>query len=925
MLPTLLRLPLICLAVVFSLSACQQEPDAPQQPPLANSASDAGTANSAGDADTGMSDTALPDIPLGQLSTEVQPLSYQLELTIIPEREEFSGKVTIDLDISSSRKYFFMHGKNIAAQSVQISDEAGTYAGKYEQVDNTGIVRISSPNPMQGKVQLTIEYSAPFNQALEGLYKVSESGNDYAFTQFEAISARLAFPGFDEPGFKTPFTTTLIVPENQVAISNTPVISSEIIDGMKVVQFAPTKPLPTYLIAFAVGDFDVVVAPDLPITDIRDHPLPLRGIAVKGKGAQLAYALEGTNAIVTALEDYFGTPYPWAKLDILAVPDFAAGAMENVGAITYRESLLLFDATATPERKRRYKMVHAHELSHQWFGNLVTPVWWNDIWLNESFATWMAHVAMDMAEPDANYRRDLLAGGLRIMASDSLVSARKMRQPILSNDDIASAFDGITYSKGGAVLSMFENFIGRDDFRQGVRNYLDEFKYGTATADDFIRHLATAATAYPEEVVVAAFNSFLEQPGVPLVEIASQCDDDNVSIHLKQSRYFPLGSSGDRNQQWDIPVCVRLGYAEKDEDIRTCLLLSEEEKTFDLPQACPDWIVPNADSAGYYRFSMNQQDWNALLAHSDRQNTNEMMAMLGSLTGAFNSGDLDVATLMSMAPQLIASPDWQVATAPIEQMNFMYDQMANEGQKQALESRFAEYYAAKLDAIGLDVSNDRDQAQLQSALVEFLAITARQPELRAELVSMARAYTGYETDNIIHPEAANPIIVGTALVVAVDELGNDFVDHLHQLMVNSTDAVVRGRTLDAIGSTKDPVKAAEIRELALSPALRDNEIFSILSPQVSMPETRDAMWLWFQQNIDRILPRIPEEAWGRMTMVGNAFCTTEKRAEVQSFFADRINTLTGGPRSLAQTLESIDLCVAKVQQHKTEMDSWLGQ
>ncbi len=198
---------------------------------------------------------------------------------------------------------------------------------------------------MSGKIRLEIEYSAPFNQALEGLYKVSESGNDYAFTQFEAISARLAFPGFDEPGFKTPFTTTLIVPENQVAISNAPEVSSEIIDGMKHVHFAPTKPLPTYLIAFAVGDFDVVEAPDLPPNEVRDRPLPLRGIAVKGKGEQLAYALEGTNAIVTALESYFGTPYPWAKLDILAVPDFNAGAMENAGAITYRETLLLFDDT----------------------------------------------------------------------------------------------------------------------------------------------------------------------------------------------------------------------------------------------------------------------------------------------------------------------------------------------------------------------------------------------------------------------------------------------------------------------------------------------------------------------------------------------------------------------------------------------------
>jgi alanyl aminopeptidase len=206
-----------------------------------------------------------------------------------------------------------------------------------------------------------------------------------------------------------------------------------------------------------------------------------------------------------------------------------------------------------------------------------------------------------------------------------------------------------------------------------------------------------------------------------------------------------------------------------------------------------------------------------------------------------------------------------------------------------------------------------------------LAKTAKQPELRVELVSMARAYSGYQTDGMIHPDAANPIIVGTALTVAVDELGPDFVDHLYQLAVNSTDAVVRGRALDAIGSTKDAAKAAEIRELVFSPELRDNEIYNILFPQVLMPETRDATWLWFQQNMDRILPRMPEERWGRMTFVGSAFCNIEKQAEVQTFFAERINTLTGGPRSLAQTLEGIDLCVAKVEQHKPEMEAWLGQ
>ncbi|MGA9574768.1 MAG: M1 family metallopeptidase [Lysobacterales bacterium] len=900
---------LICLAVLFTVSGCQDKVEESKNTPVASAANDI--------------DKTEDDIPLGQLPAEVRPVAYQLELTIIPEQETFGGKTTIELDITGSRDHFYLHGKNIEARGVQLTDGVSTFSAVYEQVDPSGVVRISSPRALEGRVKLEIEYSAPFNKALEGLYKVSESGNDYAFTQFEAISARLAFPGFDEPGFKTPFTTTLIVPEGQVAISNTPELSSDVIDGMRVVHFAPTKPLPTYLLAFAVGDFDVMEWSDLPATEVRDHPLPLRGIAVKGKGEQLAYALQGTNAIVTALESYFGTPYPWAKLDIIAVPDFNAGAMENAGAITYREPLLLFDENATPERKRLYKLVQAHELAHQWFGDLVTPAWWNDIWLNESFATWMAHVAMDIAEPDANWRRDLLSRGLAVMADDSLVSARKIRQPILSNNDIASAFDGITYSKGGAVLSMFENFIGREDFRQGVRNYMDEFQYGTATADDFISQLGAASTEQDPGLVITAFNSFLEQAGLPLVEVTSQCRDENLNIQLTQSRYFPLGSKGNPDQQWQIPVCLRLGYT--DDDIKTCLVLTDPEQTFQLPQGCPEWIMPNADSAGYYRFNLSREDWTSLLEASGKLNTNEMMAVAGSLAGAFNSGDLDVGTLMSIVPQLIASPGWQVATAPIEQMNFMYEKMASDGQKQALESRFTELYSGKLQATGLETTADLDRARLQNALVGFMAKTAKQPGLRTQLVSMAQAYSGFATDGEIHPDAVNPIIIGTALMVAVDELGNDFVDHLHHLLTTSTDAVVRGRLLDAIGNTKDPEKAAGIRELVFSNELRDNEIYSILFPQARMPETRDATWSWFKQNMDRILVRIPEERWGRMTAMGQAFCSTEKQAEVQDYFTGRIDTLTGGPRSLAQTLEGIDLCMAKVKQHKPEMDAWLGQ
>ncbi len=891
----------------LGISACQQQDDPAEE----------GAAELTATSDTDS------DIPQGPLPATVEPLAYQLELTIDPQKEKFSGRVSIELDLLNSTDRFYLHGKELEATRVELTIGSKTLPASYQQVDQSGTVRIDLPEAVQGRATLQIHYTAAFNQVLEGLYKVTESGADYAFTQFEAISARLAFPGFDEPRFKTPFDITLIVPETMIAISNTPVLTSKLENGMKTVHFATSKPLSTYLIAFAVGDFDVVTTEPLPATEIRTRELPLRGVAVKGKGEQLEYALAETNAIVTALERYFGTPYPWSKLDLIAVPDFAAGAMENAGAITYRDSLLLFDSNATAVRKRRFKMVHAHELAHQWFGDLVTPVWWNDIWLNESFATWMAFVSLDLAEPQANFRRDLLSRGLQVMGSDSLINARQIRQPIKSNNDIATAFDGITYSKGGAVLSMFESFLGRENFRQGVRNYMQEFEYGTATADDFIRYLAAASTSQPDEVVTVAFNSFLEQAGLPLLGFSSQCTTDGVSIQLKQSRYFPLGSSGDRNQQWSLPVCLRMGNAEQSS--KNCLLLTEKEQTFQLPGQCPDWIIPNADSAGYYRYTLSKADWKKLLANSDEQNTEEMMAMLASLSGAFDSGDLDVATLMSIAPQMIASPDWQVATAPMGQMNFIYSRMASATQKTELEKRFREFYSTKLEETGLASTDDRDKARLQGALVRFLADTAKQPELRSQLVEMALAYTGYETDGEIHIDAANPNIIGTALGVAVDELGAAFIDHLQQLALASTDAVVRGRALAAIGSNRDPLLTAAILELISSPELRDNEIYNIFYPQAYGDKTREATWEWLQKNIEKLLLRMPEQRRGRIAGIGSTFCDQQKKTAVEAFFAERVKNLAGGPRSLAKGLESIDLCIAKVKYYKVEMEAWLGQ
>ncbi|HMD80966.1 MAG TPA: M1 family metallopeptidase, partial [Anaerolineales bacterium] len=386
---------------------------------------------------------------------------------------------------------------------------------------------------------LELHYSAPFNKKLEGLYKVEEGGKSYAFTQFEAISARLCFPGFDEPSFKTPFDLTLTVPSGDAAITNTLPINERAVEkGLKQIRFVRTVKLPTYLIAFAVGPFDVVSGPSIPANNVRSSPVPLRGISAAGKGAQLKFALDNTAVIFTTLERYFGIAYPFGKLDLIAVPDFDYGAMENAGAITFRETrLLLNEQTASYEQKKSILSVMAHELAHQWFGNLVTMVWWNDIWLNEGLTSWMTNRALELWNPEYKSGVGAVERSLGIMDRDSSPSARPLSRSANSTQDVKGIADGIVFSKGAAVPLMFENYMGHAEFQKFVRHYLNKHEFANASSEDLLKALEET----PGKEVADSFRTFIFQPGVPFLEIETKCKEGKASVTAHQSRYVPLG------------------------------------------------------------------------------------------------------------------------------------------------------------------------------------------------------------------------------------------------------------------------------------------------------------------------------------------------------------------------------------------------
>ena len=870
----------------------------------------------------------LQPAPKGQLYKDILPEEIFLDLTIVPDVTYFHGSTRIIATVAKAQKEYYIHGNLLEIDKVQIKDaKNNVIVGSYEQVNDSGVVLLSFPEVINaGKIELEISYKGKFNESLEGLYRVKDGGLNYAFTQFESISARLAFPGFDEPAFKVPFTISLTVKQDHVAIANTPVIkTTELADGLKRLDFQKSKPLPAYLVAFAVGEFDVVKWQDLPANDVRDRPVALTGLATKGKGKKLAYALEHTQEILESLESYFEIPYPYLKLDIIAVPDFSAGAMENAGAITYREQLLLLDDDSSPGQKRAYMGVHAHELAHQWFGNLVTPYWWNDIWLNEAFATWMSYTALHTIYPEQNFDQTILSGSLRAMGSDSLVSARQIRQPIKSNHDISGAFDGITYSKGGGVLEMMNVFLTPEQFRSGIQNYMKEFAFKNASADDFIAAISAASQNIPAELIKSSFSSFLEQPGIPFLKIDSSCEDGINTIALTQSRYFPLGSEGDKNKTWEIPACM--SYEIDGKKHQDCHMINAKEQEFKLSgSGCAAYIMPNANGSGYYRYEVKQENWNNLFDNLDKLSPNEIISLNDSFSAAVQTGAIDFITLMRFAPSIASSELNNIANSPMSMITYMKKKVAETEADEAILAKVAnDLYQLQYQRLGFDPkdADSEEDKKLRRSVVSFIARIGDNTKVRSQLVEMAKRYVGFGSDNSLHEELIDTNLIGLALNVAVEDSDMEFTKHLITLLDKENDGTIRGRLLRSISSSKDDAFNVELRGWILSDKLRGNEIYIILFSQIGDKDKRDGMWQWVQDNFAAFKERIPTWFQGRMPMVGSSFCDLEKKKELTGFFNPIIEELSGGPRSLAQTTEGIDLCIAKLAHDKPMLKAYL--
>lgn len=867
--------------------------------------------------------------PLGKLPAGVTPTHYALDLKVVPSKERFSGRVIIDLTLATASDRIWLHGRDIDVQRAVALDTSGAeVSARYEQVDDTGVARVLTDRPIgPGATKLIIDYDAPFNQSLEGLYRVDANDTSYAYTHMEPLNARRMFPGFDEPRFKTPFDLTLTVQKAHTAVANA--AERETADfgaGLKRIRFETTEPLPTYLVAIAVGDFDVVEWEPIPASEHRDRPIPLRGIAVKGKGDQFAYALKHTAAMVAILEDYFGVAYPYQKLDLVAAAEFKSGGMENAAAIFYRETLVLFGDHPSIYQKRDYAYTHAHELAHQWFGDLVTPVWWDDLWLNEAFATWMSSRVAHTWRPKEYDNRSSVRRARWAMRTDRLVSARQIRQPVTGNHDIANAFDSITYSKGGAVLAMFERFMGAESFRTGIQLFLSRFAHGVATFEDFIQTLSESAE---DGRVVAAFRSFIEQPGIPLLEVDWSCKDSGVVVDIRQSRYLPLGSKGSSDRQWQVPI--GLVYEQNGERKRHYFLLTEPQQQVRLDaNSCPRWIMPNEAGAGYYNWSLKSAAWASLAENVERLDERELLSLVGSLFAAYNAGLADVGTYLQVARAAAQSDSWDIAEGPMQDLRDIKNFVLPEALQGAAREAYWQFYRPTLARVGLSDKAqpageaDHNAALLRSKLIWFLALDADEPVLRQQLSELGQAYVGYGTDGKLHPDVVNPNLVRASLIVATQEMGAPFFDALVKHLDRSTDAVFRSNVIATLAYQTDPDLIAKVRALIIEAKLPKREISRLIYRPSRRVANRDTVWRWATAHFDDILTRIPRSHRGSLPWLASAFCSLEKRDNVQAYFEPRISDLEGGPRSLANVLESIELCAARADRQQAGAIAYFG-
>jgi len=890
-----MRRSFVLLLSALPLVSCGAEP-----PICATPAAPSATVAGKGAPPAVAADAMPPPQKDGRLPNFASPLRYTASLKIDPNQPRFSGTVQILVDVPAPTAFVVLHARDIAVArataliaGASIAASATSRLAEGAKYPAELVLRFERPLP-RGQATLEIDYDAPFSKDLNGIYRVKEGERYYAFTQFEATDARRAFPCFDEPSFKVPWEMKITVPKGMLAVANTPEVRHADAGSSTTFEFAPTPPVPSYLLALAVGDLEVRTG--------ATSPVPIRLITVKGKSNLGTMALEATAAMTQKLADYFGSPFPYPKLDIVAVPDFGAGAMENAGFITFREEALLLDpAHASTATKRRVALIIAHELAHQWFGDFVTMAWWNDLWLNEGFATWMETKILDIWKPSFEARLFAASDTLEAMDLDGLDAARAIRQPVTTTGQASEAFDSITYQKGAAVLAMLERWVGPEKFQQGVRDYLGAHAWKNAKAEDLLSALDKATG---KDVTLLA-STFLDQAGIPMVGVSASCNGGKLTgIDVEQQPWRPMGSKAPTEKLWRVPICVRVD-GQKDE---ICTELTKASQHIDAPAgaACPNWVHPNANASGYYRFSLAEPKLVAL-SSAAKLTPADRLAVLSNGWAMVRAGKIGVETMLKVLSAFDKETNHEVVGAEIEILTAMNEAIVDG----ASRAGFKKYVSARLGnqkrLLGWGGRRgpseiDDGKALMRKSVLFAMGELAEDEMTLKEAEKQAKAW-------LTDPNGVDGDIAQVAVELASRKAGKERFDALLGAMKNASTPQNRVIAVRGLSSFGDASLLREALDKLLTGEIKLQDIRYVFAAALDHEPSREVVLDWVRANWGKLGARMPRPFVRRFVSLVGETCTKAARDELAAFFQTEAKHLDGAERALAQGIEKATLCI----------------
>jgi len=824
-----------------------------------------------------------------RLPASIWPVRYHIDIAPDLGAATFSGSVKIELDVRESTNVVAFNAIELELSEVCVTDSAGVDhhgAPVLDEHFETGTVTFERALAA-GTATMVIAFQGILNDQLHGFYRSTYVDNDgvtqtIATTQFESTDARRAFPCWDEPVFKASYSVTLHIPSDLKAYSNSPIVSrTDEGNGTSTVVFGPTMKMSTYLVAFVVGPFEESETVDV-------DGVPLRIVTPRGKTHLAPFALEAGAFALRFFSNYFAIPYPGDKLDMIAIPDFAFGAMENLGCVTYRETALLVDpATASQQEVERVAEVVAHEIAHMWFGDLVTMEWWEGIWLNEAFATFMANACLDAFRPE--WKVWVGFGTFRDMALqvDGLHSTRPIEFEVVSPDDSQGMFDLLTYEKGGSVLRMLELYLGTDVYRDGIRRYLKKHAYANTITTDLWDALEEASNQPVRDIM----NTWILQGGHPLVTL------ENGTLRQEPFAYGPTSSASNIGKDWFIPVLTR----SLDGGAATTHLLKSEPVAISGAN-----VVVNAGGSGVYRTRYGSAELAAISARMSELDDLERVVLVADAWAGLLSSAITLADFLTIARSLGADNNpttWITVAEALEWVNRVID----ESQRDALAAIVRELFQPHLTRLGYDSIAGEDDLtpQLRAVTISALGILGREEAVRAEAV---RRFDAGQLEG----DTARALL---RVVANVNRPGD--YDRFVNAYENAASPQEEQRFLQSLAEFPDEAQALETARRAFD-EFRNQDGPILLGLLVNSRANGPAVWRYLTSRWSDVQSKFAPNLHVRVTSGVTKFALDEKFAdEVEAFHL--AHPLAVGQRTLVQYLERMRIASSFAQKIRPQV------